>query len=190
MGEMVQTIPPPLFPIRTECTMKSKFYWEVTPMKLLSLDQSTKITGWAVFENEVLTKYGEIDLSKNTDPSGRFQDMCNAVQDLIHKEKPDFVVFEEVAMQVNAYALITLARLQGFILAVCFNRQIEHYIYSPGAWRKAIGFKQGKGHARKDLKKQAIAYCKEHHGVDLDEDRADAVCIGDAFTKTYLKEAD
>lgn len=159
-------------------------------MKLLSLDQSTKITGWAVFENEVLTKYGEIDLSKNTDPSGRFQDMCNAVQDLIHKEKPDFVVFEEVAMQVNAYALITLARLQGFILAVCFNRQIEHYIYSPGAWRKAIGFKQGKGHARKDLKKQAIAYCKEHHGVDLDEDRADAVCIGDAFTKTYLKEAD
>lgn len=157
-------------------------------MKLLALDQSTKVTGWAVFDDNSLARYGEINLSKNTDPNSRFQQMCNAVQDLIHEEKPDFVVFEEVAMQTNAYSLITLARLQGVIIAVCFNHQIEHYIYPSGAWRKALGFKQGKGHARGDLKRQAISYCKEQYNVELDEDRADAVCIGDAFIKTYIKE--
>ncbi len=176
--------------IRTECTMKSKFDWEVTPIKILAFDQSTKKTGWAVFRDKKLTKCELIDCDdKNLSPAERFEKMCRAVQDVIDRVKPDLIVLEDVAMQTNAYSLITLSRLQGVIISACFQNHIEFYICPPSSWRKDLGFKQGKGHPRKDLKKQAIAYCKDHHGVDLDEDRADAVCIGDAFTKTYLKEA-
>lgn len=170
--------------------MKSKFYREVTPIKILAFDQSTKKTGWAIFRDQDLTKCELIDCDNSKlSPAERFEKMCRAVQDVIDMVKPDFVVMEEVAMQTNAHALITLSRLQGVIISACFQSKIEFYIYPPSSWRKELGFQQGKGHSRKDLKKQAIAYCKEHHGVDLDEDRADAVCIGDAFTKTYLKEA-
>lgn len=114
--------------------------------------------------------------------------MCKAVCDLIGKTCPDLVVFEDVAFQKNAAALITLARLQGVIIAKCLFDKNEFFIYSPSSWRKHLGFQQGKGIKRGNLKEQAIKYVKDSFGIEAGEDVCEAICIGSGFIKTYLKE--
>ena len=98
------------------------------------------------------------------------------------------VVFEDVVFQRNAATLIELSRLQGVIAGACFLRKIEFYIYAASSWRSALKFNQGKGIKRPELKQQAKEYAKATFGLDLDEDTADAVSMGSAFTISYLKE--
>lgn len=157
-------------------------------MKILALDQSTKLTGWAVYQNGKCKKSGAIDLSSNENPAERMIQMCEAVAKIIAKTKPEFLVMEGVAYQRNAAALIELAQLQGVIIGTCLNNQIEFYIYPPSSWRKALGFKQGAGVKRADLKQQAMDYARELTGRDEPEDVAEAICIGAAMTKMIIKE--
>lgn len=114
--------------------------------------------------------------------------MCKAVSDLIHKEKPELVVFEEVAYQRNPATLIELARLQGVIIGTCLNSQIEFYIYAPSSWRSALQFSQGKGVKRPDLKRQAQEYVQTRYQLNLGEDEADSVSMGSAFIAAFMKE--
>ena len=101
---------------------------------------------------------------------------------------PDLVVFEDVAMQNNAYSLVLLARLQGMLIWLCHTHETEFYIYASSSWRKALKFAQGRGHPRADLKRQAIEFARDTYGLELDEDMADAVSIGSAFITAYLGE--
>lgn len=157
-------------------------------MTILALDQSTKLTGWAWYQDDQCVQYGAIDLSRNEDPAGRFIAMCEAVVDLIKEVRPGFLVMEGVAFQRNAAALIELAQLQGVIIGACLRYQIEFYIYPPSSWRKELGFAQGKGIKREDLKRQAVAYVKELLGREEPEDVSEAVCIGAAFLHFIHKE--
>lgn len=159
-------------------------------IQILALDQSSKRTGFAIFKDKKYKKSGLIDFDiKTLTSEERFNNMCKAICDLIDKTKPELVVMEDVAFQNNAAALIMLARLQGVIIAKCLFGKIELYIYSPSTWRKDLGFNQGKGIKRNELKAQAIQYVKDVFGIDAEEDICEAICIGSAFTKTYLKEA-
>lgn len=157
-------------------------------MKILALDQSTKLTGWAIYQDEKCIRSGAIDFSNNDNSAERFVDMCEAVVDIIKQTQPEFLVLEGVAYQRNAAALIELAQLQGVIIGTCLNNQIEFYIYPPSSWRKALSFKQGAGVKRADLKQQAMAYVRELTGRDEPEDVAEAICIGAAMTKLIYKE--
>lgn len=157
-------------------------------MTILALDQSTKLTGWAVYKNKKCTKCGAIDLSNDDRPAERMIQMCEAVADIIKKTKPEFLVMEGVAYQRNAAALIELAQLQGVIIGTCLSNQIEFYIYPPSSWRKELGFKQGAGVKRTDLKQQAMEYVRGMTGRDEPEDVAEAICIGAAMTKLIYKE--
>lgn len=150
----------------------------------MSIDQATVKTGIAIHCDEKLTLYDLIDLEKEkVDISERVCVMINRICSLIHKQKPDCVVFEDVAMQSNPATLILLARLQGAIIGYCLVHRIPYSILKPPNWRKALGFKQGKDVKRPELKKQAKEYVKSKYGLSLKEDVCEAVCIGDAFLK-------
>lgn len=157
-------------------------------MTILALDQSTKLTGWAVYKDKKCTKSGSIDLTNNENPAERMVQMCEAVANVVKKTKPNFLVMEGLAYQRNAATLIELAQLQGVIIGTCLDNQIEFYIYPPSSWRKELGFKQGAGVKRTDLKQQAMDYVKETTGRDEPEDVAEAICIGAAMTKFIFKE--
>ena len=53
-------------------------------MKILSLDLSTKSSGWAVFENDNLIDYGCIT-SSSTDLIKRIQIMTNGIKEILEK---------------------------------------------------------------------------------------------------------
>ncbi len=122
-----------------------------------------------------------INLSKEKDLIKRFQVMCQEIHNVIKKTKPDFVVLEDVSLQTNVATLTVLARVQGAILQSSITCNIPYKIYKPSSWRKVLGFNQGKGIARKQLKKQAIEYVEKNYKIKATEDIAESICIGTAF---------
>jgi len=109
--------------------------------------------------------------------------MCNSLHKLIQENSPDYVVLEDVALQSNPSTLTTLARIQGAIIQSSLICKIPYRIYKPSSWRKILCFSQGRGVARKELKKQAIKYVKDKFYIDTKEDICEAICIGQAYIK-------
>ena len=141
-------------------------------------------TGIAVHCDGKLTLYDLIDLGKEkVDISERIYVMVDRICKIILKNKPDCVVLEDVAMQSNPATLILLSRLQGAIIGCCRVNKISFDILKPSNWRKTLGFRQGQGIKRPELKKQAVEFVKNNYGLKLSEDVCEAICIGNAFLK-------
>jgi Holliday junction resolvasome RuvABC endonuclease subunit len=153
-------------------------------MKILSLDNATKITGWALFDCSKLMDCGIVTAdAKEKNPVVRIEQIYNQVRDLIQKYSVDFVVFEETTFQANIDVLKQLSRLQGCIMALCYDNNVGFEMLFPSEWRKQLGFK-GKG--RDEQKKQAVDYINLHYGLKLDykeDDKAEAICIGESMLK-------
>lgn len=160
-------------------------------MNILSFDQASVKTAWSFFTNYDLKEYSLIHI-KEKDKNKKFDMMCKEIQKVIQNQQPDLIVFEDVSLQTNVATLTILARLQGCIIAECLRLNIPFIIYKPSAWRKILGFQQGRGVARKELKQQALNYVnkKYHDLIDYDsinDDIAESICIGSAYIKAVKK---
>lgn len=156
--------------------------------RILAFDQATKISGYAVIENGELKEYGNIDLSKaKCDADERINRMAYELWATIDRVRPTIVILEDVEMLTNVRAMIMLAGLLGRMQGYCFANGIEYKTYIPSVWRKVLGYTQGAGVKRADLKKQSIEYAKSVTGKELQEDTAEAVAICEAAYKD-LKE--
>lgn len=151
--------------------------------KILSLDQASVVTGFAVFDNKTLVNYGTINLNK-VPKEKRFDEMVEKIGKLIKDVRPDSIVFEEVSLQSNPKTLTKLARIQGAIILYCAEIKCPYAIYEPSSWRKTLGFVQGRNIHRDDLKKQAIKYVADTFNIEnIEEDACEAICIGVANIK-------
>ena len=151
-------------------------------MKILSFDQSTVKTGYAVFDGTDLIAHGVIDLHKEKDAWEREQLMRVQIKDLIKVNCPKVVVLEGVSAQSNPQTVIKLGRLQGHIMSAAWDNGADVKIYLPTEWRKIDGIKQGP-RSRKELKEQSISLVLDAYGLSLPEDEAEAIAIGVAYLK-------
>ena len=158
-------------------------------MKILSFDQSTVLTGYALFDNGLLVAHGIIDFHKESDLLLRAKNMWKEIDSLIADVRPDVIIYEGVALQNNAQVLIKLGNLQGHIMASAWRLDIPFVSYLPTTWRKILEFRQGGSVKRSELKKQSVALVEETYGVQMKEDEAEAVAIGLAYIKEQ-KEID
>lgn len=78
-----------------------------------------------------------------------------------------------------------LARLQGVLLDVCFEKNIFCDLVYASEWRKYCGISDGDT-KRENKKRQAQDKVKLWYGQDCTQDEADAICIGKYFCK-YAK---
>lgn len=148
-------------------------------MKVLSMDQSTRVTGYCLFQNGTYIESGVIDMSKSElDTPERSFEMAKAAWGIIDKYKPDHLVIEDTQQQNNVKTVITLSRLQGMIIGYAEAHGIKVHILLPSAWRKALDYIQGPKIKRAELKKQSADYVKKHFGFDLSEDENEAICEG------------
>lgn len=154
-----------------------------------SLDQSTKLTGWCIWKNGKYETSGLIDFSQVKEPDVRFNNMLKSIMCLLDKYSPAVVYIEDTALQRNAKTLKELSQLQGVIIGYCKTKNIDIQIISPGKWRKQLGFKQGAGVKRQDLKKQCFDWVKKNFGIEKSEDEVEAIGIGAAVLKIF-KEND
>lgn len=158
-------------------------------MKILSFDQATNLTGYAVFTNSKLKNFGLVDFHKLSGEE-KSKQMILAIFELIDSVKPDVVIIENVQSQANMQAVIMLARLQGAIIGYCYKKHIPWKTYLPSQWRKIIGITQGRGIKREELKAQSMEFVKTITKDTVGEDTAEAIAIGCAYLKELeeLKE--
>ena len=95
-------------------------------MRILSLDTSTKITGYAVYVNGKLDHYSSIDVSPIKDTNDRLRSMVGQIYALIERYSPEAVVAEEMVVPRNPQTQRLLTMILGAIFGEC-NRKSIHY---------------------------------------------------------------
>lgn len=158
-------------------------------MKILAFDQSTRLSGYAFFENGKYIESGIVDMSKSTleTPERSFM-MAKELWKIIKKYKPDHLVIEDVQQQSNPKTVVVLARLSGMIIGYAEAHNVQVHIVPPSQWRKVLGYSQGAKVKRQELKQQSIDYVKNNFGLVLSEDEAEAVAEGYAAHKIFRFE--
>lgn len=146
--------------------------------RLLALDQASKCTGWAIFEDGELKSYGKISLDDpNTDT--RLVQLRQGIQTLVTDYNIDEVIFEDIQQQNNVANNIqtfkVLAEVYGVVSELLQEIQIPHSTVLAASWKSTLGIK---GRTRAEQKKNAQLYVKQNYGIHVIQDIADAVCIG------------
>lgn len=155
---------------------------------LISLDESTKNTGYAVFDGEKLIDYGNIKQdSKNV--LERVNNILNAISDLIDYYEPNNLAFENVQITMSAPTAKSLMGLQFAIELICYKRNIPYTLFRPTSWRKILGLSNSRNFTRKEKKQQTIDFIEQKYKINIgSDDVSDAIAIGTAYIENKKKE--
>lgn len=158
-------------------------------MNTLALDLSSKSTGYAIYENQELKKYGCISAS-SSNLYKRIEKMATELTTVLKENKIDRVVIEDVVpddVRNNSKVFRALMHLQGVICFTLdkFNLTPEYVVASH--WRKLCGIRTGAGIHRESLKPKDIEFVKNQFGIIVNDDIADAICIGFAAVGGTIK---
>lgn len=153
--------------------------------KLVSIDSSTKKTGMAFFIGGRLEKYELIDLSKSgLEIEPRTDAMGQRIMTLLSHFEPDMVYIEEPKGHNNVELVRKLSTILGIVRGWCLQNDVYFEEIKPTVWRKYAGLDQG-GKKRAELKAASVEYVKTKYDVEVNDDVADAICIGDAVVNMY-----
>lgn len=160
---------------------------------LLALDQSTNVSGWALYEDDKLLCFGHVNPS-DQDYLVRIVKLRNWLAKVLDSIDNNIeVAIEEIQLQKHEpngggfskdFGVTTfkkLAHVQGAILSLLVERHITHYIVSAAAWKKTC---KVKGKNRSEQKRNAQLFVKEKYAVEPIQDEVDAICIGYHIRKT------
>ena len=159
-------------------------------MKLLSLDTSTKNSGFAVYLDGKLNRFSSIDLSHINDTWNRMNQMISSLYELIEEEHPDYIVIEQTAVARNPHTQRLLTMILGAVYGECVKLGISYYSLTPNEWRKAVKYEDEKLPRKgEELKVWGIDVVKKLYGIDIINDNvSDAILIGRAFLNREKKE--
>lgn len=150
-------------------------------MRLLALDQASRVTGVAIFDNDKLVKYGTFEIKSNQELGKRLTQFLENLDKLYAAYHFDAVAYEDIQLQMgNVETYRRLAYIQAMILFWCEKHKKNLYCLSPSHWRKILKDKYGMSWGRKrvEQKQTAIDFIQEHYKKEVDSDTADAICIG------------
>ena len=157
-------------------------------MRLLALDQASRTSGYAIFENDQLVESGTFTL-KSDDIGERLVQYRQYLSELTDKYEIDQVAFEDIQMQDqvnNVQTFKVLAEVFGVTQEFLAEQNYFYHIVSSNTWKSKL---QIKGRTRPEQKKNAQAYVLEHFGKKVPQDEADSICIGASVmlqeTKTH-----
>ena len=150
-------------------------------MRLLALDQASRVTGVAIFDDDKLVKYGTFEIKSNQELGKRLTQFLENLDKLYAAYHFDAVAYEDIQLQMgNVETYKKLAYIQAMILFWCEKHEKNLYCLSPSHWRKVLKDKYGMSWGRKrvEQKQTAIDFIQEHYEKEVDSDTADAICIG------------
>lgn len=162
---------------------------------LLSLDTSSTKTGWAIFKNGIYKESGVLDWNHIKETDNRLQLMYIKIVQHIEKYQPDILVIEKDVVgsgkRLNMSTINTLIKLIGGIWAYCIQLNMDTTMnnsngdfkifyteYTPAEWRSLVGIKE---HNRDKCKEASIKRIKDIYNLDVDDNEADAINIGEAY---------
>lgn len=165
--------------------------------RILALDQATHISGYSIFEDEVLIKYG---IFKTTLDEEIERD--NALKiwlvNMIQSWQIDYLALEDIQLQqingkqiygadnvVGIQTFKILAHLQGILMEAAFELNIPFILCSPSTWRAHCGVK---GKNKADRKKSMQLLAKQWYDVRITNDEADSIGIGKYASEVVFKK--
>ena len=159
-------------------------------MKILALDQSTRVTGWAVFADDALQEYGKFDAENaGTDIGKRLTYIREKVKTLIDKYDIQKILIEEIQLQNtvgnNVVTYKKLAYVQAILIQMFDELKLSYEIIASSSWKSTLGIK---GRARAEQKKNAQIYVNTIYDIKATQDECDAICIGTHYTKLPSNE--
>lgn len=149
-------------------------------MRLLALDQSSRTTGYAIFEDQKLITQGTFTFTNNN-PDLRLEQIRNKVISLIGEHQIDAVAIEDIQLEssvgnnVAVYKL--LAEVIGVLVELFVELKINYEVIFPNTWRKQLSLWAPN---RAACKKRAKDYVMKKYNLNVSEDTCDAICIGEA----------
>lgn len=154
--------------------------------RVLALDQATYKSGWSIFSDGKLLKYGTFE-TQLSDEIARDVMVKNWLISMVRNWKPDLVALEGIQFQQNmgVTTFETLARLQGILMASLHESETPYVICHTQSWRAHCGVK---GRARADKKKSMQLLAKKWFNINVSNDCADAIGIGKYVAETNLKQ--
>lgn len=169
---------------------------------LLSLDTSSTKTGWAIFGNGIYEESGVLDWSHVKETEDRLLIMYIDIIQLINKYEPDILIIEKDIVgsgkRQNMSTINTLVKLIGGVWAYCVQLNMDtpmnfqtgefnvYYVeYTPSEWRSLVGITARK---RDDCKAASIKRIKDIYNLNVDDNEADAINIGQAYINEWSKE--
>lgn len=158
-------------------------------MRILSLDLSTRSSGYAIGEDGSLEAHGCITASSR-DVVKRIIKMRDQLSKMIKNNKIDKIIMEEVRPEYNSHTNKVLMWLQAVIVVAAYqiDSNIEYEFVGASEWRAALKIKQGRGVKRQTLKPQDIQYVENKYNLSVNDDEADAICIFDAYWQKFDNE--
>lgn len=147
-------------------------------MKVLALDQASRTSGWAVYDNGELYKYGKFTAIHN-DVGDRLYYIRKQVIKLIEEFEINEVVFEDIQLQDNKVNNVAtfkaLAEVFGVLHELFVELKIPNEAVLSTVWKSKLGIK---GYDRTAQKKAAQTWVKNTYDVSPTQDECDAICIG------------
>lgn len=147
-------------------------------MKILAFDQASRTTGWSLFENSKLIKYGKFTYDE-TDFGQRLVSIRNKILDLITEYKPDKIYFEDIQLQNsvgnNVETYKKLAEVYGVLSELATELQIPNESVISSVWKASLKIK---GYDRAAQKKAAQDWVIAIYNMKPTQDEVDAICIG------------
>lgn len=145
---------------------------------VLSLDQSSRITGYAVFINGKLDTFGKF-IFDDADIDVRLMKIRNKIEELINLHAPNEVVYEDIQQQNNitnnVQTFKVLAEVFGVLSELFAELNIKHTPVLASSWKSTLNIK---GRNRTEQKRNAQQYVIDNYGVKPTQDECDAICIG------------
>ena len=163
--------------------------WEVINIKVLAIDQA-KVTGFAVFDDGILTDHGTIELGRK---DNIYEDILfhakQRVKDFIGEVKADLVVIEDIQQQKqNVKTYKKLAMLMGVLLCLFQEMNQPYLIVPPTRWKSFCGIK---GRKRAEQKTNTILFAQDKFNLEaVTEDMADAIALGWFAVNNFSMEED
>lgn len=146
--------------------------------RILSLDQSSKVTGYAIFDNNNLIDYGKFSYD-DSNIDVRLVKIRNKVESLINTYFPAEVIYEDIQQQNNVANNVQtfkiLAEVYGVISELLEELHIPHSTVLSTTWKSSLGIK---GKTRAEQKRNAQEYVTRTYNIKATQDESDAICIG------------
>lgn len=150
-------------------------------MRILALDQASRITGWAVFDGNTLLKYDKFAFD-DYDFGLRLQKIRNKVKSLIEEYEIDKVYFEDIQLQSsigdNVATFKKLAEVFGVIYELLTELNIPNEAILSTVWKGKLNLLHGRGQDRSAQKRAAQDYVVQNYKIKPTQDECDAICIG------------
>ena len=152
-------------------------------MFYLALDQALQTSGYAIFDNDKLVKWGTFSTKASDSIEERLYTIQQELTKLDQQYNIGYVFFEDTQKQVNLDTYKRLCYVQSVIMLWCRNRGgIKYNVLSPSHWRKILKdkYKINWGRKREEQKQAALQWVQQEYSGNFTSDSADAICIGKA----------